>query len=458
MAVPMMQMMVLLVIVAVLSPAAAAGAVTAIQLADSNPQLSHRSLQQALQQARPRAMNMPILAADDMERGSTPQSQDGKPQQQKQKQQRSSGRPDYFGRKLQQGRGWGSHLQAGQQWPSQPIPGYGNSFNWGQNPGAGRANAASQAAAAWDNRGIVGGTAAADSQTGGFNGRRANPGAGRGNAWGNNKGDRASLQALTGDTNSWSSITAQPITAMGAAATLSQGIRRRGNAQAAAQSLAQAYSSGQADAAAQAVASAATVDSDAEATATAEAVAEATVSHPNVAPGLLAKSAGLAVSRGQTDKYARTMADAFAYSKRRNNIPQFTSAVADAIATGGASTRYAYGQAIATAIADGGDSQAAVAEATATALCQGGSTATAWSQAYAVALSQNSHGCLVLNQAKAMAQAKCGAQGAQALSNAEATSTVLGFCGLLNMLPSGMNYNWAGGSSGSSSNGAWSGR
>lgn len=391
-------------------------------------------------------MNLPIYAADDMERGLTP------PRQNKQQQQGRGRQGGYSGRKLQQGRGWGNDFAAGQLWPSQPIRSNDNNFNWGQNPGAGRANAASQAAS-WDNSNIVGGTAAAASQAG----RKQNNGNGRGNPWRNNKGDRQSLQALTGNINTWDSIRAQPITATGAAATLSQGIRRRGNARAAAQSLAQAYSSGQADAAAQAVASAATVDNDAEATATAEAVAEATVSHPNVAPALLAKSAGLAVSRGQTDRYARTMADAFAYSRRRKNIPQFTSAVADAIATGGAPTRYAYGQAMATAIADGGDSQAAVAEATATALCEGGSTATAWSQAYAVALSQNSQGCLVLNQAKAMAQAKCGAHGAEALAKAEATSTVLGFCGLMDMLPSGLNYNWAGGNSGSSSSGGYAG-
>jgi hypothetical protein len=441
----------LLLYALVLSSTVTAGAAAAGQPLDAVTQPSLRSLQDA----KPRTMNLPILAADDMEmeRSQAPKRQNGKPQQQQQP-------PRYQnGRKLQQGRGWGN--SAGQPWPSQPISSNGNGLSWGQNAGLGRADAASQAAAAWDNRGVVGGTAAANSQADGLNGRRAGPGNGRGNgrgnAWGNNnKGDRASLQALTGNTNSWSSIRAQPITAMGAAATLSQGIRRRGNARAAAQSLAQAYSSGQADAAAQAVASAATVDSDAEASATAEAVAEATVSHPSVAPGLLAKSAGLAVSRGQTDKYARTMADAFAYSRRRRNIPQFTSAVADAIATGGAPTRYAYGQAIATAIADGGDSQAAVAEATATALCEGGSTATAWSQAYAVALSQNSQGCLVLNQAKAMAQAKCGAQGAKTLSNAEATSTVLGFCGLLDMLPGGMSY-WAGGNSGSSSSGGYGG-
>eukprot|EP00878_Enallax_costatus_P035616 GHUV01039795.1.p1 GENE.GHUV01039795.1~~GHUV01039795.1.p1 ORF type:complete len:182 (+),score=46.00 GHUV01039795.1:156-701(+) len=151
--------------------------------------------------------------------------------------------------------------------------------------------------------------------------------------------------------------------------------------------------------------------------------------------------------------FSKAMSSAFVTARRNRYVPQFTSAVADAIATGGAPTRYAYGQAMATAIADGGDGQAAVAEATATAFCQGGSTATAWAQAYAVALSQNSQGCLVLNQAKAMAESKCGSQGAEALSKAEATSTVLGFCGLMDFMPSDTSYNWASGTSGSSSNG-----
>lgn len=66
---------------------------------------------------------------------------------------------------------------------------------------------------------------------------------------------------------------------------------------------------------------------------------------------------------------------------------------------------------MATAIASGGDGQAAVAEATATAFCQGGGTATAWAQAYAVALSQNSQGCLVLSQAKVRFRSSVGTSG-----------------------------------------------
>jgi hypothetical protein len=200
------------------------------------------------------------------------------------------------------------------------------------------------------------------------------------------------------------------------------------------------------------MASAATSSNAGETSAAAEAVAEATINHPRVAPQLLAKSARLAVSNGLTDSYADTMADAFVYARRKKHVPQMTTAVADAIATGGAPTRYAYGQAIATAIAQGGDSQAAVAEATATAICAGGSTASAWASAYAVALSQDSRGCLVLNEAKAMAKAQCGNGASQAISEAEATSTVLGFCGLLDMLPGGINMGWSGGNSGSNSN------
>jgi hypothetical protein len=61
---------------------------------------------------------------------------------------------------------------------------------------------------------------------------------------------------------------------------------------------------------------------------------------------------------------------------------------------------------MAQAIAQGGDSKAAVAEATAQAFCEGGSTAQSWAAAYAVTLSKDSNGCLVLNEAKALAQVR----------------------------------------------------
>ncbi|KAF8073129.1 Bbs1 [Scenedesmus sp. PABB004] len=276
-----------------------------------------------------------------------------------------------------------------------------------------------------------------------------------GRAWRYNRGDRAALDQLTGpQVASYRGVRRQDIPVTGAAAPLAQGIRRRGNARGAADSLARAYTSGQADAAARAVASAATVPGGgAEAAAAAEAVAETATKHPEVASDLLAKSAGYAVTRGQTDRFADTMADAFVVARERRALPQFTSAVAGAISAGGAPTRYAYGQAIAAAIAGGGDGQAAVAEATAQAFCAGGSTASAWASAYAVALGQDAQGCLVLNQAKAMAQAQCGAGAAQAVSKAEATSLVLGFCGLLDFMPGGSfpDFSWSGGNSGSTS-------
>jgi len=228
---------------------------------------------------------------------------------------------------------------------------------------------------------------------------------------------------------------------------LYQGLRRGGNAKANAQSLAETFNSNS-EAAATAVASAATEGGSSSAVA--EAVAQTTVSHPNIAPGLLATSADLAVSKGQTQAFAGTMADAFAVSKRGAYVPQFTRSVTDAISRGGPSTKLAYGEAIATAIAQGGDSKAAVAEATATAFCEGGSTAQSWASAYAIALSKDASGCLVLNEAKAMAQARCGAGASEAFSKAEATSMVLGFCGLLDMIPD-INYNFSGGNSGSSS-------
>jgi hypothetical protein len=171
--------------------------------------------------------------------------------------------------------------------------------------------------------------------------------------------------------------------------------------------------------------------------------------------GLLAKSASLAVTRGRTDQFANNLAQSFGYAKQRSVVPQLTSAVCDSINQGGDPARLAAGTAIGKAIAGGGDSQAAVAEATATAMCQGGSTAQAWAAAYAIALSKDANGCLVLNEAKAQAQAKCGDGAADAVSNAEATSNILGFCGLLDGLPD-MDMSVSAGKSGSSaSHGGW---
>jgi len=270
-------------------------------------------------------------------------------------------------------------------------------------------------------------------------------------------GNRQSLDTLTGGAGRYPSIQPQPIAVTGAASSLAQGIKKRGNSRSAAQSLAQAYTNGQADAAAQAIASAAT-DIHAgtavpEALAVAETLAETTSFNPKAASGLLAKSAGFAVNKGQTNKFARTMAQAFGVAKQKKAVPAMTTAVADAIAQGGADARYAMGTAIAQAVAAGGDSQAAITEATANAFCAGGSIANSWASAYAVALSQDAKGCLVLNQAKALAQSACGSGAANSIARAEATSLVMGFCGLLDMVPGGGGMGWSGGSTGSSTAG-----
>jgi hypothetical protein len=157
------------------------------------------------------------------------------------------------------------------------------------------------------------------------------------------------------------------------------------------------------------------------------------------------------VTRGQTDAFASTMADAFGAAKRGSIVPQFTRSVADAVSQGGPSTRLAVGEAMATAIAGGGDSRAAVAEATATAFCEGGSTAQSWASAFAVALSKDRNGCLVLNEAQALAQARCAGNVAETFSKAEATSLVLGFCGLGDLIP---DFNFSSGQGGANS---WSG-
>lgn len=168
--------------------------------------------------------------------------------------------------------------------------------------------------------------------------------------------------------------------------------------------------------------------------------------------GLLAKSADLAVSRGQTERYANTLADAFGYAQQQQRVPQLTQAVVESINTGGDAARYASGTAIAQAVAAGGDSKAAVAEATAVALCSGQATAQSWSSAYAVALAKSQDGCLVLNEAKALAQARCGEGAADAIADAEASSTVLGFCGLLEGFFPDTEMSWSGGNTGSLSN------
>lgn len=273
--------------------------------------------------------------------------------------------------------------------------------------------------------------------------------------------DRAALSPWLAGANRYSGVSRQPLPLLGAllGGTLSS-LLSANNPSLAANSLAQAYGGGRSDEAAQAVASGLAGDgaSSSQASAMARAVAQTAVSHPNVAPGLLAKSADLAVSRGRADAYASNLANAFGYAKQSSQVPQLTSALCGAINQGGDAARVATGQAIAKAIAGGGDSRQAVAEATANALCSGdASQAQAWSSAFAVALSTNQQGCLVLNEAKAMAQARCGADGtAEAVSNAEASSSVLGFCGLMldGVFGDGADMSFSGGSSSAGSGGS----
>lgn len=233
------------------------------------------------------------------------------------------------------------------RWNAQPIRGANS--NWGQ-------PAANQ------------GRPAGGNPWGGNQGRAVGGNGSGSKQWGatgsnNLRGNRQSLNALTGSFSGYQGITPQPIAISGPASTLAQGIRRRGNARAAAQSLAQAYSSGQADAAANAIAASATDTTPGfDSAAVAETVAEATVVAPNIAPNLLGKSAATAVSKGQTKRFAQTMANAFTVAKQKSYMPQFTTALAESMSTGGAPAKYAFGQAMATAIAQGADGQAAVAQ------------------------------------------------------------------------------------------------
>jgi hypothetical protein len=47
-----------------------------------------------------------------------------------------------------------------------------------------------------------------------------------------------------------------------------------------------------------------------------------------------------------------------------------------------------------------------------------------------VALNPDENGCLVLNRARALAMSSCGGGAFNSYSDADATSVVLGFCGL----------------------------
>lgn len=211
----------------------------------------------------------------------------------------------------------------------------------------------------------------------------------------------------------------------GEAETLKKGISAD-SPKAAAESLANAYTNGRGDAAAKALAAAAA--GGVGAAAVGRTFAETSRVRPNAAPWLLRQSADFAVNNGHVPGFSRAIAQSFGWARQQNFLPSFVPAIADAILGGGPQTRYAFGSAIATAIADGGDNRAAVAEATATAMCTGGGTAQAWAEAYAVAIEQDSQGCTVLKEAYAMAYARCGPGYAESWTRTEATSTVLGYC------------------------------
>ncbi|KAI8470303.1 MAG: hypothetical protein J3K34DRAFT_510396 [Monoraphidium minutum] len=146
---------------------------------------------------------------------------------------------------------------------------------------------------------------------------------------------------------------------------------------------------------------------------------------------VLAGSASQALALGQVDPWAQATANAFLTSKKQGSLRNFGLSMADAVSRSGGDSRYAFGEALASAIGGGGDAAAAVAEATAEVFCAGeGDYASAWSSAFAVALSQDENGCLVLSKARALATASCGGGAFDSTSDTDATSKVLGFCGL----------------------------
>lgn len=212
----------------------------------------------------------------------------------------------------------------------------------------------------------------------------------------------------------------------GEAAVLKKDIQS-GNIRNAAESLTNAYSGGRGDAAAKALAAAAA--GGVGAAVVGKTLAETTKVRPNAAPWLLRRSADYAVNNGHVRGFSQAISQSFVWAKTQNFLPSFVPAIADAILNGGQATRYAFGSAIAVAVAEGGDNRAAVAEASAVAMCSGGSTAQAWAEAYAVAIEQDPQGCTVLKEAHAMAYARCGPGYAESWARTEATSTVLGYCG-----------------------------
>lgn len=198
------------------------------------------------------------------------------------------------------------------------------------------------------------------------------------------------------------------------------------DAQAAAQSMIGASSS---DAVAQGIVDAASRSSNRDAIA--DAMASAAAMNRGATANVLTRSANYALLRGQTTPFVDACSDAFLASRRQGSIKHFGLAMADALQQGGTYGQYTYGQAIAKAVAQGSDGQAAVAEATAEVFCQGGSYANAWSSAFAIALNQDQNGCLVLSKARALAVSSCGGGAFNSYADSDSTSKVLGFCGLM---------------------------
>jgi len=167
------------------------------------------------------------------------------------------------------------------------------------------------------------------------------------------------------------------------------------------------------------------------ATAVAEAYARASRFNRGGAARVMARSAAVAYERGDpyVQSLAQSTAEAFTVARAAGTLGDFAGAMAQAVSEGGEYGQATFGQAMAKAMATT-EGQAAVAEATASVFCGPNTYATAWAEAMSVALSRDSRGCLVLNKAKAIAVARCNGGVFSAEAKAEATSRVLGFCGL----------------------------
>lgn len=224
------------------------------------------------------------------------------------------------------------------------------------------------------------------------------------------------------------------------------------DARAAAAALIRGGASSASDAVAEGIVDAA-ARSGAGAATLANAMASAAVANRGATAGVLARGAGYAHARGQDAQFADACSSALLASRRQGSVRSFGLAMADAVQQGGEIGRYTYGQAIAKAVSQGSDGQQAVAEATAEVFCQGGSYANAWASAFAVALYQDENGCLALSKAQALAVASCGGGAFKSYSSSDATSKVLGFCGLATGAVPGFSFN-----SGSSGSDTWDGK